>query len=235
MSPIAVVLGARGGIGRAAVDLLATDPRYGQVFAVARQAPQGSLADRVTWLIADGQDEAALARAAETAAAAGQLSRVLVATGRLHGPGLVPEKSLSALDAGALVAAFEANTVVPALAAKHFAPRFPREKPSVFAVLSARLGSLGDNRLGGWHGYRMAKAALNMLVRNLALELARSHPQAVCVALHPGTTATPLSEPFVRAAERPEVTAGRLIALMHRLTPEHSGGFYAYDGTPIPW
>lgn len=232
-----MILGAAGGLGGAALAACAADPRFEQVVAISRRRPAALPAGPVTWLAADLMDEAALARAAETVAGLGEPTRVLVAAGRLHGPGLAPEKSWRALDGAALQALYADNAVGPALAAKHLLPRLPRDRASVFAVLSARVGSIGDNRLGGWHGYRMAKAALNMLVHTLAIELARSHPLAACVALHPGTTATDLSAPFVRpaAAATPEQAAARLLALMDRLGPEDSGGFFAPDGAALPW
>ena len=132
------------------------------------------------------------------------------------------------------------NAIGPALAAKHFAPRLARDRRAVFAVLSARVASLADNRLGGWYGYRASKAALNMTVRCLAVELARTHPHAVCVALHPGTVATGLSRPFLRGVDprrlaTPAEAAARLLTVIDGLTPADTGGFLAYDGSTIPF
>ena len=139
-----------------------------------------------------------------------------------------------------LARSFQVNAIGPALVAKHFLPRLPKDRPARFAVLSARVGSIEDNRLGGWYGYRASKAALNMLVRSLAIELARTRPLAVCVALHPGTVDTALSRPFQRnvAAQKlftPAYAAGRLLDVLDGLGPGDSGGFYAYDGTRIPF
>lgn len=163
---------------------------------------------------------------------------VLVATGRLQGDGVSPERSFAALDLDALTRSFQINAAGPALVAKHVLPLFPKDRRAVFAVLSARVGSIEDNRLGGWYGYRASKAALNMLVRCLAVELARSRPLAVCVALHPGTVDTALSRPFQRSVAadklfRPADAAERLLQVIERLTPADSGGFFAYDGQRI--
>ena len=134
---------------------------------------------------------------------------------------------------------YRINTVGPALVAKHFLPLLPRDRRAVFAALSARVGSISDNRLGGWHSYRASKAGLNMILRNLAVELARSHPQAVVAGLHPGTVATDLSAPFQKGVRpeklfTPAYSAERLLAVLDGLTPADSGGVFAWDGARIP-
>jgi NAD(P)-dependent dehydrogenase (short-subunit alcohol dehydrogenase family) len=134
---------------------------------------------------------------------------------------------------------YRINTVGPALVMKHFAPLMLREQRAVFAALSARVGSISDNRLGGWHSYRASKAALNMLLRNLAVELGRSHPQAVVAGLHPGTVDTGLSRPFQKGVAdgklfAPAYSAERLLAVLDGLTPADSGGVFAWDGARIP-
>jgi NAD(P)-dependent dehydrogenase (short-subunit alcohol dehydrogenase family) len=150
-----------------------------------------------------------------------------------------PERSMRELDADKLARSFLINTIAPALVAKHVLPRLPRDRRAVFAVLGARVGSIGDNRTGGWHGYRASKAALVMLVKTLSIELKRTHPQAICVALHPGTVDTPMSKPFQGnvAPEKlftPEFSAERLIAVADVLTPADSGGHFAWNGARIP-
>ena len=137
-----------------------------------------------------------------------------------------------------MVRAFALNAIGPALLMKHFLPLLPVDCQSVFATLSARVGSIGDNRLGGWYSYRASKAALNQLVHTAAIELARSRPQAVCVALHPGTVATALSAPFAKAGlkVRDANTAAReLLAVLARLAPDDSGGFFDHSGRVLPW
>lgn len=143
------------------------------------------------------------------------------------------------LTAEHLLRDYRVNTVGPALVAKHFLPLLPRDRRAIFAALSARVGSTSDNRLGGWHSYRASKAALNMILRNLAIELVRSHPQAIVAGLHPGTVQTRLSEPFQRGVQpeklfTPEHSAGRLLSVLDGLAPADSGGVFAWDGTVIP-
>jgi NAD(P)-dependent dehydrogenase (short-subunit alcohol dehydrogenase family) len=135
---------------------------------------------------------------------------------------------------------FAINTIGPALVAKHFLPKLRRKQKTVFATLSARVGSINDNRLGGWASYRMSKAALNMLVRTIAIEQARSAPETVVVALHPGTVDTQLSKPFTKRVDAsqlfsPECSAKQLLQVIDRLQAENSGGFYAYDHARIEY
>ncbi|MDP3490030.1 MAG: SDR family NAD(P)-dependent oxidoreductase [Phenylobacterium sp.] len=234
-----VVIGASGGIGSALIARLAARPEAGPVLALSRTRPD-NLPEGVTWGPLDLGDEPTIEAAAAALDPDVPLDMVLVATGRLSAAGRTPEKSWRYLDAEALTAAFLDNAIGPALAAKHFLPRLPRDQACVFAALSARVGSIGDNSLGGWYGYRASKAALNQLIRTLAVELARQRPQAICVALHPGTVDTGLSAPFQSgvSAEKlftPDFAAERLLAVLDGLTPADSGGFFAWDGQPIPW
>jgi len=164
---------------------------------------------------------------------------VLVATGILHAPGVRPEKCWAALDAAALARVYTVNAIGPALIGKHFLTLLPAQGRSVIAALSARVGSIDDNRLGGWHAYRASKAALNMLLKNFAIELARRAPEALCVGLHPGTVDSALSKPFqanVPASRlfTPAVSATHLLQVLERLTPADSGGVYAWDGQRVP-
>lgn len=224
---VAVVIGASGAIGGAMADLLEQDPAISTVLRFGRSLPGTAI---------DLADEATIANAAAHAAGAGSLRTVIVATGELH----QPEKSMRALDGETLTRAFAVNAIGPALVAKHFLPHLPRNGRSVFAALSARVGSIADNRLGGWHGYRASKAALNQLVRTLAIELARSRPDAICVTLHPGTVDSALSSPFQAnvAPEklfRPAQAAAALLSVLAGLTPSDTGGFFAWDGQAIPY
>ncbi|UVO53235.1 SDR family NAD(P)-dependent oxidoreductase [Sphingomonas sp. SUN039] len=169
---------------------------------------------------------------------AGDLATVFVTTGMLHDATQRPERAMRELDAGQLARSFLVNTIAPVLVAKHVLPRLPRDRRAVFAVLGARVGSIGDNRTGGWHGYRASKAALVMLVKTLSIELKRTHPHAVCVALHPGTVDTAMSKPFQGnvAPDKlftAEFAAERLLAVADALTPADSGGHFAWDGTRI--
>lgn len=226
----AVVIGASGGVGRAVADALEASGGYGTVHRFARSASgPGRL---------DLEDEATIAAAAERVRAGPTPLLILVATGVLHN-GQEPERTYKAMTAEHLLRDYRINTVGPALVMKHFAPLMPRDGRAVFAALSARVGSIGDNRLGGWHSYRASKAALNMLLRNLAVELVRSHPQAVVVGLHPGTVDTGLSRPFQKGVAdgklfTPAYSAERLLAVLDGLTPADSGCVFAWDGARVP-
>jgi NAD(P)-dependent dehydrogenase (short-subunit alcohol dehydrogenase family) len=221
----AVVVGAAGGIGGALAQALTASGRFTTVHGLNRRD-------------LDLEDEASIAAAAARLAEPPRL--VIVATGLLHGQGVTPEKALRAIEPAALLKSYAINAVGPALVAKHFTPLFPRAGKATFAALSARVGSLGDNRLGGWHGYRASKAALNMLLRNVAIELARTRPDAVCLALHPGTVDTGLSAPFQTGVpdERlftPAFSAGRLLQVIDRRGPDDSGRVFDWADEPVPW
>jgi NAD(P)-dependent dehydrogenase (short-subunit alcohol dehydrogenase family) len=230
----AAVFGASGGLGRAFVDRLAADPRCAHVRAGSRSnAPQDH--PKVAPFRFDLTDTASLEVAAKTI---GAPDLVLIATGILHGENLAPEKSLRALDPAQMSLAFAINAVGPAQIARLLLPAMPRNRRTIFAALSARVGSISDNRLGGWHSYRASKTALNMLIRCLAIEQARSHPQAVCVALHPGTVDTGLSKPFQSgvSADRlfsPAKAACHLLGVLDTLAPAQSGRLFAWDGQEI--
>lgn len=223
----AVVIGATGGVGGAVTRALAASGRFAGIHALSRSGTGFDL-----------EDEASIAAAAARVADGPAPSLVFVATGVLH-HGFEPERSWRALDADHMLRDYRINAVGPALVARHFLPLLPRDRPVTFAALSARVGSIGDNRLGGWHSYRGSKAALNMLLRNLAIEVARTHPRLVVAGLHPGTVVTGLSAPFQRGV-RPEklftadYSAERLLAVIDGLTPADSGGVFGWDGARIP-
>ena len=221
---LAVVIGARGGIGAALLAALTADPAWPQVIGLSRPTP-------------DLLDERSIAEAA--ASLAGRPVRLIIdATGHLHDPDGTPERSWRQIDPAHMARSYAINAIGPALLMKHFLPLLPRQGRAVFATLSARVGSIGDNRLGGWYSYRAAKAALNQIVRTAAIELARSHRQAICVALHPGTVATPLSAPFAKAGltvQTPAEAAAQLLRIIADLTPDHSGHLLDYRGEVLPW
>lgn len=219
----AVVIGAAGGIGSALTGLL--QERGTATVALGRSE-------------LDVTDENSIAGCAQALAGGDPIDLVLIASGILAPPGCAPEKALRDVDPAAAAHVFAVNTIGPLLVAKHFVPLLPRAGRSAFAVLGARVGSIADNRLGGWYSYRASKAALAMIVRTLAVELARSRPEAICAALHPGTVATDLSAPFQRgvAADRlfaPERSAAHLLDVLDRLTTADSGGHFAWDGSRI--
>lgn len=225
---VAVVFGAGGGIGGALVDAIRAAETFAHVVAFSRSTSPAI----------DLLDEASLARAAALAAEMGELRLVIDATGFLHDDLQAPEKSWRQLDPANLARAFALNAIGPALIMKHVLPRLPRSGKAVFATLSARVGSIADNRLGGWYAYRASKAALNQLVRTAAVELARRSPDALCIALHPGTVATALSAPFAATGlevHPPAAAARHLLSVVEGLTADASGGFFDWRGQPVPW
>ena len=233
----AVIFGASGGIGAALAGAVAASGRYQRVWAGSRagtDAPAGA-----TPFAFDLTDEASIAAAASLVGP--EVTLAIVATGILSdGPNFQPEKTFKAQDPAAYARAFAINTTGPALIGKHFLPLLPRRERAVFAALSARVGSISDNRLGGWHAYRASKAALNMILRNFAIELGRTHQQAVIAALHPGTVATDLSAPFTGMREgqslfTPAEAAGYLLKVIDGLSPEDSGQAFAWDSQSIPF
>ncbi len=233
----AVVIGAGGGIGGALTRRLAIEPRIARVVALARGDLEFDDPKIQTGRI-DLTDQEQVRAAATNAAREGPLDLVLVATGILQRGQLRPEKSMREWHPDHLATAFAVNAIGPALAAKHFLPALRRGHKTVFAALSARVGSIADNRLGGWASYRASKAALNMLIRTLAIEQARRWPDAVVVSLHPGTVATALSRPFTRSVpdrqlKTPARAAEHLLGVIDALTPKDTGGFFAWDGAPI--
>ncbi len=234
----AVVVGASGGIGRALVAALAAGGAHETVFALSRSAAPPPGPSCVQSLPVDVTDEDSVAAAAGAIGAAGPVGLVLVASGILHGPGVSPEKALRALDPAAMAAVMAVNAIGPALVAKHLLPLMPRRGRSVLAALSARVGSIGDNRLGGWYAYRASKAALNQILRTLAIETARTHPDLIVAGLHPGTVQTALSRPFRPdpgpGLFAPEESAAHLLRVLDGLAIRDSGGVFAWDGQPVP-
>lgn len=228
----AVVIGASGGIGAAFHAVLVEEDAFAAVHGFARSWTGARHLDLI--------DEDSIAAAAATLAAGPAPRLVIVATGLLHDGDLGPEKSLRSLDPAWLARLYAVNAIGPALVAKHFLPIMPRTGRTVFAALSARVGSIGDNRLGGWHGYRAAKAALNMLVRNVAIEERRRNDRAIVVTLHPGTVDTALSKPFQRGVEpgrlfEPERAALQLLDVIENLKPADSGKLFDWGGKEIPF
>ena len=221
----ALVIGASGALGTAFCEHLRQDPRCAGVRALGRHTvPELDLERPET-----------IASAATELAAEAPYQLIVHAAGLLHRDGIKPEKSISAIEPEALQAVFQVNTLGPAIVLCYFLPLLaPR---GAMAMLSAKVGSIGDNRLGGWYAYRASKAALNMLIKTAAIELARTHPYSRLLTLHPGTVVSGLSHPFrVADSARPAgVAAAQLLTLIDQLTPADSGHFFAYDGERLPW
>ncbi len=222
------VVGSSGAIGGAFVQLLSQQFPDAELHSFSRS--QDNLFDYT--------DEASIAEAADTASKRGPLDLVIVATGILHDGEITPEKSLKDLSAEKFHRLFEANTITPALIAKHFLPTLNRTRPSRFAALSARVGSISDNQLGGWYAYRASKAALNMVIKTAAIETGRRNRQAIVVGLHPGTVESTLSLPFQANVANgklftPDYAAQKLLDVLETLTPDHSSKCFAWDGKEI--
>ncbi len=216
-----LILGASGGIGGA---------------LASGFAERGAEVDRLS-RSGDGLDVTDAASVADHLAGRAPYDRIVVATGALEISGATPEKTIKGLDPRAMLDQFALNAVGPALVLSHAHELLPRDRPCVFAVLSARVGSIGDNRMGGWISYRSAKAAVNQIVRTASVELARTHREAVVVALHPGTVATAFTEKYV--GRHPSVPAAEaaqnLIDVMDGLGPAQTGGFFDYSGAEVSW
>lgn len=223
----AIVFGASGGIGSAFCEELSANERCGYVAELSRRSTS-----RI-----DLEDESTIAAAAEQLKATGPFHLMIDATGILHDGDVQPEKSLSAIDPAHVARVMQINATGPLLLLKHFSALMPRDERSVFATLSARVGSISDNQLGGWYSYRASKAALNMMLKTASIEIKRKRPLNVCLALHPGTVATGLSDPFAGSRDRlsPQESARRLLQVIDGATLDPTGSFLAYDGSRIEW
>lgn len=220
----AVVIGASGGVGAALADALEAGGQFSKVIRLSRSsAPPLDL-----------MSEPSIAAAAEACGTG--VSLVIDATGFLHGAGFTPERSWKQLDPAHMAHSFAINAIGPALLMKHFLPRLARDRRAVFATLSARVGSISDNALGGWYAYRASKAALNQLMRTASIELRRQSRHSICVSIHPGTVATGLSAPFGKTGlelQDPDTAATRILSVLDGLGPEQSGGFFDHHGVAI--
>jgi NAD(P)-dependent dehydrogenase (short-subunit alcohol dehydrogenase family) len=217
-----LILGASGGIGSALAE--ACRGRGDEVVGLSRSGDGFDITD-----------EASVAHHLERIK--GPFDLVLVATGALEIAGAEPEKTVKSVTSQAMMDQFALNAIGPALVLRHAADLLPRDRRAVFAVLSARVGSIGDNRIGGWISYRSAKAAVNQIVHTAAIELSRSHKQSLCVALHPGTVATPFTEKYLdrHPAVSPSDAAENLLSVIAGLSPEQTGGFFDWAGKEVPW
>lgn len=246
---VSLVTGAGNGIGNALVRELLNRSGSGMVLATCRSPDraealkaQRRAESRLKILQLDLTNEASLSQlTAEVARVAGRLDLVINTAGVLHSPsGMRPERRLSEIEAGNLLCSFDVNALGALRLAQATEGLLKASARACFTSLTARVGSISDNRLGGWYAYRASKAALNMMIKTLAIEWSRLRPPIVCAALHPGTVSTDLSAPFIRHKEgaaifTPDVAASKLLDVISRLEPDKSGGFYAWDGSVIPW
>ncbi len=245
----ALIVGASQGIGLGFVKKLLQLPNINKIYATYRQKESAaeliSLSDvypeRLNCLAMDITDEAQIAEGVQfLGGEINKLHLVVNCVGVLHQGTLQPEKSLKHINSENLLHYFQVNSIGAVLLAKHLLPLFRHSDRSIFASISAKVGSIGDNRLGGWYGYRASKAALNMLMRNVAIEYGRTSPKTIVVTLHPGTTDTRLSQPFQKNVPPEKLfsverTVDQLLAVMEKLQIEDSGQFFSWDGSRLPW
>jgi len=232
-----VIVGGAGAIGSAFARELSVKYPNAKTHSFSREIPDRTL-PKLEYHRMDYTSEISLEKSALIASKEVPIDIVIVATGILHDGDLKPEKSLKDLSKEKFQRIFEINTIVPALVAKHFLPKMNRKDNSIFALLSARVGSISDNRLGGWYSYRSSKAALNMLIKNTAIEIGRSNKKIIVVGLHPGTVDSNLSLPFKANIPqeklfKPEYSVQKLIEVITNLTFNQSGKCFAWDGKEV--
>ena len=236
MSASIAVIGASGGIGQALVNLLAVD-ETNQIYAYARSKLSYDAPNIASHSI-DIEREESIHKAAASLPSDVSLDTVLIATGLLHEDEMMPERSIAELSHDSFTRLFSVNAIGPALVAKYFLPKLATDRRTILAAISARVGSISDNRLGGWYSYRASKAALNMIIKNISIEHTRRHDTAIIIGLHPGTVNTNFSEPFQRNVPTeklftPEQSASYLLQVIEKLTPEDSGKCFAWDGQEV--
>lgn len=222
----ALIIGSSGGIGNAFLKLLQTDPNCSEVIGISRSSE----------IALHLENEGSIANAASALKNRGPFDLILVCTGILHNDSVSPEKKLGDIHPHQLQKVFEINTFGPAMILRYFTPLLSKNN-SVMALLSAKVGSIEDNRLGGWYSYRSSKAALNMLIKTAAIELARTNPKTSLIALHPGTVNTSLSQPFGGEikGQDPLNAAAKMLSAIDQHTNHSEASFLAYDGQSIPW
>jgi NAD(P)-dependent dehydrogenase (short-subunit alcohol dehydrogenase family) len=244
----ALIVGANRGIGLGFVERLLTDDRLSRLYATYRDPNTATdlLAlnqkhDKLVCFQMEATQEGDVAQvAAKIQAQRDALHLVVNCVGVLHNGDLQPEKSLRQIDADKLLQYFQVNSIPAILLAKHLQPLLKASDRSVFATISAKIGSIEDNRIGGWYGYRASKAALNMLLKTVSIEYSRKNPHTIVVALHPGTTDTDLSKPFQRNVPPEKLfsvnrTVTQLLSIIDGLTENQSGSFFSWDGSLLPW
>lgn len=226
---LAIVIGSTGAIGKALSTKLEDSKKFGKVIGLSRSSTPSI----------DIRREQEISNCAQFIKAKSTDVRLIInATGFLHGGGYMPEKSFREISPEHMAHAFAINAIGPALVMKHFLPLLPVQGKSVFVSLSAKVGSIGDNELGGWYSYRASKAAMNQLVKTSSIELRRRRRDAICVAIHPGTVESPISSPFQKfglTIKSPEEAATNIVDVIEKLTPIDSGSFLDYSGSPLPW
>ncbi len=231
------IIGANGSIGSSLVENISQDKNYKNIYAFARSEPETKVAN-VRYNLIDYTEESKISFAADITDSTGPLDLVIVTIGMLHSEGIKPEKNLQSLMASNLEHVLHTNTIIPAIVAKYFLPKLSKHSRSVFVALSARVGSIGDNKLGGWYSYRMSKTALNMFIKTAAIEYKRTHTHSIIVGIHPGTVDSELSKPYQNNVPQnqvfsPEYSAGKIADVIGKLDLEDTGKILAWDGLII--
>ena len=245
----ALIIGASQGIGLGFVQHLLNHSSFEQVYATYRHHPtasqlfqlQETYPNRLICLSVDvTHEDQIIQMSQDIQKSTDQLHLVINCVGILHDQQIKPEKSLKQINNDNLLRYFQVNSIASILLAKHLLPFLKHKERNVFAAISAKVGSIGDNYLGGWYGYRSSKAALNMFMRSISLEFKRRSPQTIVVSLHPGTTDTQLSKPFQKHVPPEKLfsverTTSQLLAVIDQLTINDSGQFFSWDGSKLPW
>lgn len=232
-----IIIGSSGGIGKSFVDYYALQDSSNSIYSLSR-TKDDEISDNVTHISIDIEDEESISDAAKQCKQAGSFDKIIVCTGLLHSGTLKPEKSLRDLNRESLLKVLSVNTIGPTLIGKYFIPLLKKDSPSILSFLSARVGSISDNRIGGWYSYRASKAALNMIIKTLSIEVARNNKNAMIIGLHPGTVDTNLSKPFQGNVSNdklftPEYSISKMVEVMNNLSPDDSGNCFAWDGKRI--
>lgn len=240
MKETIAIFGSQGAIGQALVQHYLTEKSKHQIFCFSRKSPNHLAADQIKHFTFELSCEESIKQAAGLLEGQATFDKIIIATGVLHQDEHLPEKSIRQLNSEFFLKTFTINTLGPALIAKYFTPLLNKEKKSIFAALSARVGSLSDNRLGGWYSYRCSKAALNMLIKTLSVEFLNKNPQAIFLGLHPGTVQSPLSAPFTQNKDphtlfSPATSAEHLVKVLEKACHEDSGFIFDWKGERIEY
>tara|TARA_Y100000591_G_scaffold324086_1_gene342937 strand:- start:842 stop:1561 length:720 start_codon:yes stop_codon:yes gene_type:complete len=232
-----IIIGSSGAIGSGFVRYYENQNPSNLIYSLSRKEIKYSNVNIKNVLI-DIEDEETIKSAASICSEQGTFDKIIIATGVLHDENLSPEKSLRHLDKEKLEKVFSINTFGPAIISRYFIPLLNKEKSSFLGFLSARVGSISDNRMGGWYSYRASKAALNMIIKSLSIEVARNNPNAIIVGLHPGTVDSNLSNPFQKNVAdgklfTPDYSIEKMTSVIDNLTSQNSGDCFAWDGERI--
>jgi len=237
MSENIIIIGASGAIGSSFINYYANQNPSNIIYSLTRREIKYSN-DNIKNILIDIEDEQTIVSAASICSQHGSFDKIIVATGILHDENLSPEKSFRHLEKEKFERVFSVNTFGPAIIARYFIPLLNKEKTSFFGVLSARVGSISDNKIGGWYSYRASKAALNMIIKSLSIEVARNNPNAIIVGLHPGTVDSNLSNPFQKNVSdgklfTPDHSIAKMTNVINSLTTRDTGNCFAWDGERI--